>query len=754
MRWLLSSVCALSVVLPVCAAGERSAAELSVALQHLSLDPEQTYRVRDLHLTRGDIKFYLSEGVLSFARPVAGHTVAAVFTTYNVEAGDAEVLVLPPRRSERVSLASFTKSPNLDEHFGSAAFFFSDDTADELLRQILEPAVHRAPQLLPELQSTVEPVLRGISANMELRLIESLLDRHEPRHGFLFSVIAGRELGIFQTFYDPDLFEPVMIAKTGEVSSENPPQLWTSFRPRQAAPFVPPPVKLSNYAIDGAIDKALKLSAVAEFSYEAGEQDGRVLRFDLSDRLQVDSVRIDGQAVEVFQRRKAESADERKAEYLQRTESAFLLVSDKPILPGRHRIEVAYQGSIIRQTPAKTYFVDDRTTWFPHAGTMRTTFDLTFHCPAYLHLVSTGELVSDEVKQGIRTVHRRSTYPEALAGFNLGEFQLSLDEAGQYRVESYADNTETAQGAVIAREAANILDYYTQQWRALPSRTLAISPIPGYFGQGFPGLIYLSSISFIREQDRPAALRNGRMTSFFSQMLLPHEIAHQWWGNLVVPADYRTDWLVEAMASYSALKYLQGRLGQEVMRSTLDEYREDLLQSRNGQPVDEAGPIDLGTRLMHSAGAGVWNTITYEKGAWVLRMLQERLGDERFRQMQLALIDQFQTKALTNEDFRRIAASFVPPNQPDRDLSLFFETWVYNTGIPLLTTQHGPDGWNLVVSHVDESFTADIPLQCQEKGKRSETLWVRVSAGSNPLAQIPKSATCVLPGAGQFLYAH
>ena len=729
-------------------AGEGSAAELSEAFQRLSLDAEQTYRVRDLHLTRGDIKFYLSEGVLSFAKPVAGHTVAAVFTTRNTEAGDAEMLVLPPRRSERVSLASFTKSPNLDEHFGSAAFFFSDDTADELLRQITEPAAHRVPQLLEELQSTVEPVLRGISASAELRLVESLLDRHETHHGFLLSVIAGRELGVFQAFYDPDLFEPVTVAKVGEGSDGNTFQLWTSFRPRQAAPFVPLPVKLNNYQIDGTINEALKLSAVAEFSYEAGENEGRVLRFDLSDRLQVNSAGIDGQPAEVFQRRKTELADQGQ------TESAFLLVADKPIGPGPHRIKVAYGGSIIRQTPAKTYFVDDRTTWFPHAGTMRTTFDLTFHCPSYLRLVSTGELLSDEVKGGIRTVHRRSTYPEALAGFNLGEFQLSLHEAGQYRVESYSHSAEAAGGTAIAEEAADILDYYTRRWQPLPSRTLAISPIPGYFGQGFPGLIYLSDISFIREEDRPAALRNRRMTSFFSQMLLPHEIAHQWWGNLVVSADYRTDWLVEAMASYSALQYLKGRLGQAVMRSTLDGYREDLLGSRNGQHVDGAGPIDMGIRLMRSAGAGVWNTITYEKGAWILSMLHWRLGDDRFRQMQLALINRFQTRALTNEDFRRIAASFMPPDQPDRDLSLFFETWVYNTGIPYLTLQHGPDGWNLLVLHVDESFTADVPLQCQEKGKRTETLWVRVGAGPNPLMKVSKSATCALPDASQFLYVH
>ncbi len=748
MRWLRFSLYLVLAVSPIRAAGEPSATDFSVAVQHLSLDPEQTYRVRDLHLTRGDIKFYLSEGVLSFTRPVAGHTVAAVFTTQGVEAGDAEVIVLPPQRSERVLLASFTKSPNLNEHFGSAAFFFSDNTAGELIRQIRETAAPKAPQLLAPLQSSVEPVLRNISATVELRLIESALDRHRSDRGFFFSVIAGRQLGAFQALYDPDLFEPVSLAKTGEGSGGNAVQLWTSFRPRRAAAFVPPPSRFNGYKIDGTIDSALALSALVEFRYRADEECGRVLRFDLSDRLRVTAAQIDNRPAEVFERKVTGSAGQRE------TGGAFLLVSDEPIGAGEHTVKVAYTGSVIQQTSSKTFFIDDRTTWLPHDGTMQTTFDLTFHCPESLRLVSTGELLSDEVSNGTRTVHRRSTYPEALAGFNLGEFQLAVDESGQYRVESYANGTEAAQAKFIAKEAAGILDYYTRVWQRLPARTLAVSPIPGYFGQGFPGLIYLSTISFIREGDRPAALRNPRMKSFFSQMLLPHEIAHQWWGNLVVSADYRTDWLVEALSSYSALQYLETSYGKAVVHSTLDQYREDLLRIENGKPVEQAGPIDLGTRLMNSAGNGAWNTITYEKGAWIIHMLHMRLGDDRFHKLQLALIKNFQARPITNEEFRQTVASVAPLDQPDKDLSLFFETWVYNTGIPYLALQQGPDGWNLIVSHVDEDFTADIPLQCQGKNQANKTFWIRASAGSNPATKLPKLLACTLPDENHFLYTH
>src|SRR5579883_1295023 len=91
------------------------AAELARSIAANSLDPQECYRVRELSLVREDVRFFFTDGYLIFAKPVAGRRVAAIFTA-DVEGGDAEVLILPPSRSERKSLASFIDSPNLDEH--------------------------------------------------------------------------------------------------------------------------------------------------------------------------------------------------------------------------------------------------------------------------------------------------------------------------------------------------------------------------------------------------------------------------------------------------------------------------------------------------------------------------------------------------------------------------------------------------------------------------------------------------------------
>jgi hypothetical protein len=71
--------------------------------------------VRDLALPKDEARIFFTDGYLIFAKPVAGVRMSAVFTA-DVEGGDAEVLVLPPNRGERRSLASYTGSPNLDEH--------------------------------------------------------------------------------------------------------------------------------------------------------------------------------------------------------------------------------------------------------------------------------------------------------------------------------------------------------------------------------------------------------------------------------------------------------------------------------------------------------------------------------------------------------------------------------------------------------------------------------------------------------------
>ncbi len=703
----------------------------------MAVDPSATFRVRELEISKGGVKFYLSEGVLAFATPVDGHRVAAVFTTAFVDAGDAEVISLPPLAAERASLARFTNSPNLDEHFTSALLFFADDTADELQRQIQTHPLHPAPELGVPMGKTFDEVLRGSATELEVRIGQSILDRHASEKGFFYGMLAGRTLHGVDFVFQPEQPDTLVFGRVANRAAPNAAssyfQVWAAYRPRNAPPgsaFN----HISDYRIDTTIRPDLTMTSTADFDYEADADDGSVITLMLTPRLRVTEATIDGQPAGLLIHDSPRTEDIAGAQN-------FLLASEIELAPGsHHRVRIHYEGSVIRRTANGAYFVDDRNAWFPLMTPMLTVFDLTFHCPANLRLVATGEPISEEVVNGQRTVHRRTAKAQVLAGFNLGEFQVTTQEGPPYRIE-ICSNVQDSPAPNLAEQTEHILKYFTERWMPLTGHSVSVSPIEGYFGQGFPGLIYLSNISYLQEKDRPQVLRNSALDSFFSQLLLPHELAHQWWGNVVAAADYRSNWIVEAMSNYAALQYMEQAQGREAMDEILNNYREDLTKpTAGGELVDSYGPVTFGERLENNFGEGIWHDILYEKGTWIFNMLRERMGSNGFHDFQQKVLHDFSNRPITNEDLREEAARFIPANQPDRHLTSFFDTWVYDTGIPTLRVRRGM----LQLSDVPDSYTVDVPLRCGA----GATTWVRVNSGELPLP----GRNCVLPDRLQFLF--
>jgi aminopeptidase N len=266
---------------------------------------------------------------------------------------------------------------------------------------------------------------------------------------------------------------------------------------------------------------------------------------------------------------------------------------------------------------------------------------------------------------------------------------------------------------------------------ALPH--LTVSPIPGTFGQGFPGMIYLSTRSYVNPAEAHLAKSDA---VFFDELLQAHETAHQWWGGQVSSASYRDEWLMEALANYSALLYLEKNKGRHELEMQLDAYRSELLAQRdNGEPVDSAGPIVMGARLESSLEPRAWHAITYGKGSWIVHMLRERMGDERFFAMLAEIMKRFGRSEISTDQFRRLAAEFLPPKSDDPDLETFFDQWVYGTGIPSLKLTYSIKGqaraWRvtgtLTQAAVPEDFGALAPVEIQLPRGKTITRWVRSS---------------------------
>src|SRR5438874_2823279 len=114
-----------------------SAADMARAIRETGFDRDECYRVRDISLVREDIRIYLTAGHLIFSKPVGGRRIAALFSA-DVEGGDGEVILLPPDRAERRSLAAYTSSPNLDEHFRAGLFLFTGDDYERIRKQLAD----------------------------------------------------------------------------------------------------------------------------------------------------------------------------------------------------------------------------------------------------------------------------------------------------------------------------------------------------------------------------------------------------------------------------------------------------------------------------------------------------------------------------------------------------------------------------------------------------------------------------------------
>jgi hypothetical protein len=252
-----------------------TAAETARAVKNAGLDLDQCYRVRDLSLFKEDIKLYFNEGYLIFSKPVAGERIAAVFTA-DVEGGDGEVLLLPPQRGERQSLARFTGSPNLNEHFTRALLLFTDDTAQQLLESIEKGSGRKAPEMGPLLAEQWMPVVSNILDSFAPRIAGDLLTPGR-KDGFLLTALAGKALGNFDVIYDPSASEQVVVGQLMERSQRVVYDVWTRFtarRFRSGAVAPPDPsFSLTQFRIEASLDENLRLRAVTRgFARGAGHR--------------------------------------------------------------------------------------------------------------------------------------------------------------------------------------------------------------------------------------------------------------------------------------------------------------------------------------------------------------------------------------------------------------------------------------------------------------------------------------------------
>jgi aminopeptidase N len=272
-------------------------------------------------------------------------------------------------------------------------------------------------------------------------------------------------------------------------------------------------------------------------------------------------------------------------------------------------------------------------------------------------------------------------------------------------VRGYATPRTRKETLDAMQDLQRMLAFYAEKFGPSPYPTMGFvlseGEAPG--GHSPPGLLYL--------QQRPPILRSRQLVedpSNFSDLpgyFLAHEAAHQWWGEGTAPANYRERWLSEAWAQYSAALWLRDRLGERAFFSMLDR------MSSWAMRHDQVGPIHLGQRLGHlKQEPRYFRSVVYDKGAWVLHMLRNLVGDEAFFKGARAFLERHRYGKANTEDLREALET-----ASGRDLKPYFERWVYETGLPSVrwsatTASTAAGGFKTTVAVRPRNLPGPLPL--------------------------------------------
>jgi len=258
----------------------------------------------------------------------------------------------------------------------------------------------------------------------------------------------------------------------------------------------------------------------------------------------------------------------------------------------------------------------------------------------------------------------------------------------------------------VADQSARAVDFFARRFGPYPYSSLQLTQLPGYLSQGWPGLVFLSSYSFLTPAERKD-LHMDRLRALLSAQVPAHETAHQWWGDLIGWASYRDQWIMEALANYSALMMMETENPSE-FRDLMEKFRRDLLQkNKDGQLQKDAGPVTLGARLSSSHFPDGYDVISYGRGTWLLHMLREMMRDaestSRTRAARLArpeddpfvrslrkLRERYEGKEITTHDFLNVLEEDLPPSlryEGRKSLDWFFSGWINGTALPRFEVQ-------------------------------------------------------------------
>lgn len=777
------------------AAGSSSGGDFSTAdarilykeLNALRVDPEHVYQIRSIRLRRGPISLTLENGEVAFFTAFQGRVTGAVFK------GQGHIIGTPRDPSERLSIAHYLKLPLVDLAFTNALFRFTDDTASELMHAIQSEAAGAHIDTVPDksLSDLWDQVAEKSNPWQSRRILFDWLSTNPQP--YFFGRFVSDAAGIFDVVVDPRREEPVFMGQPRSGPDGDFYDVWTSFTPEnshgQSETFLP-----VDYALDTAITDDFSLTGSATLHFKAARPGERMVNLELSRQLAVTSCTDEaGKPLEYFQN------DDMSQRDLARHGNDQLLVA-LPTAPAdgqEFRIKIAYHGNVLSQAKDGVYFAGERGSWYPRlSGPDRfVPFDLSFHWPKNLTLIATGDEINSSETNGQREGHWKTSAPLIRAGFNLGPYERQSTGGNEPKINVYAD--PQLQAAILAQlqqktdliplpqfperhhqppigetnlpipeplppsdskealaalgdEVMASIRFFEKESGPFPFDRIDVSPIPVRFGEGWPGMLYLPAIAFLPQLAQQQIVSNPLAEEQLRDIIVPHEVAHQWWGNVVGIDTYRDTWIPEAMSNYLAFLYAGSKgHSDHLLDDWLVRYRDRLLaKSLDGRgTVEDTGPLTMGSRLESAQAPDAYNAIVYGKGMWVIHMLRTMMRepaakepDARFDDLQRYVLRQYRFQPLSTMDFQRAVQKFMTPAmdlEGNHTMDWFFDEWVRQTGIPHYSVEFTtkPRGQDVLVTgtltqdNVPDDFIESVPLYATRPGGKPLLVGTVVTLG-------------------------
>ncbi len=263
---------------------------------------------------------------------------------------------------------------------------------------------------------------------------------------------------------------------------------------------------------------------------------------------------------------------------------------------------------------------------------------------------------------GYKCTHWSETVPlpVKVMAFGAADFSV-LDTArvNDIQVSSWVFPENESEGFSDYSIAVKPLQFYIRTIGSYPYKKLAnVQSKTIYGGLENAGTIFYAERSVTGK---------GR-----AEGLIAHEIAHQWFGNNVTENDWHHVWLSEGFATYLTSMYFEETRGKQALETDMDSTRARIIRyyRKNKMPVIDTTITDLMKLL---------NTNTYQKGAWVLHMLRDEVGDAAFFAGLRLFYERYRNSNVLTNDFIKVMEEIS-----GKELEDFFRQWLWTGGHPQL----------------------------------------------------------------------